>query len=78
MKDDFFKNIPLDNSMSTQARYDIFASKLATGYNNHNRKMQNNSNSDTIGLLVAIVQFLSSIVFVVFAFLGWMFKKFFK
>lgn len=78
MKDDFFKNIPLDNSMSTQARYDIFASKMANGYNNHNRKMQNNSNNDTIALLIAIVQFLSSIVFVMFAGLGWMLKKFFK
>ena len=78
MKDDFFKNIPLDNSMSTQARYDIFASKMATGYNNHNRKMQYNSNNDTIALLVAIVQFLSSIVFVVFAGVGWIVKKLIK
>mgnify|MGYP000500872226 CR=1 FL=1 len=78
MKDDFFKNIPLDNSMSTQARYDIFASKMATGFNNNNRKMSYNSNNDTIGLLVAIVQLLSSIVFFVFAGLSWILNKVFK
>ena len=76
MKDDFFKNIPLDNSMSTQARYDIFTSKLNNGYENHNRKLHYNSNSTS--LLIAIIQLISSMILVLFLGFGWIIKKLIK
>lgn len=68
---------PLDNSMSSQIKYDLFVEKMNNAQVEYNsKKFQNSSASETLMLLSGIFKILISIILIVFSFIRLIWLKF--
>jgi len=67
----------IDNSPSTQLKYDIVASKFVTGTENHHKLNAHISLGNNLGLIGAVLQIIISLVAVLGLGLHWVIKRLF-
>ena len=73
---DMKKNLngfPLDDSMSTQLKYNLFAERMNRGQKSYNLNNQS-STSDAVMLVGGIFKILFSLIGIVFGILKWIFN----
>lgn len=71
-----FSGFPTDNSSSTNLKYDIIASKMMTGIENHRRRKSHGLPvTEGFGLIDAVLEGAVAIVVLVFVGIGWILGK---
>lgn len=75
-KQDFNNFFPTDNSASTNLKYDLVASKLVTGVENHQMRQYHNSQSTVFlfGMIGGIFQIIIGLIIFSFGLLRTIFK----
>ncbi len=61
-KPEGLNGFPLDGSQSTQLKYNLFAEKMAMGYESYYRRRAVSSPAATFGLLTATAQIIVSLM----------------
>lgn len=70
-----YRGFPIDNSPSTQLKYDIVASKFMTDIENHNKRNARTSLRNDLGLIGAILQLVGAIVVLLSLGLRWVWQR---
>lgn len=68
---------PLDNSMSTQGKYDLFTEKMNTAQRSYNIRNQS-STSDAIMLVGGVFKIIGGFLLLIFEILRWIWLQFKK
>lgn len=66
---------PLDNSMSTQMRYDLFAEKMNNAQRSYNVRYNNTSISDSFMVAGGVFQIIGGLLLMVFGVVRWLWLK---
>lgn len=68
---------PLDGSMSTQGKYDLFVEKMNTAQRSYNIRNQS-STSDAIMLVGGVFKIIGGVLLLIFVILRWTWLQFNK
>lgn len=63
---------PLDNSMSTQGKYDLFVEKMNIAQHSYNVRHNNTSITDSFLILGGVFQIIGGIFLFIFGILRWL------
>jgi len=63
---------PLDNSMSTQMRYDLFVEKMNNAQRSYNVRHNNISISDSFMVVGGVFQIIGGLLLMVFGIVRWL------